>query len=156
MIWAAFSQIVSDVPPVPIILKATMSTKETMSTKSSRPNIGYNRVAIRKPTPAVESKPLLAFPVSIKDKFMCFMTGENEDTRLARLRLNAYLKLLQSEYLHLEVSRSQHFEGGKRLCAEFEIQKLQLHKWGLTNILPSFHMQVNQIETLSLQTIYSC
>ena len=123
---------------------------ETISTTSSKKNVGYNRVAIRKPPSVVESNSMLAFPVGIKDRFMCLITGESEERRLARLRLNAYLKLLQSEYLHMEVARLQHFDGGKKLCAEFEVQKLQLHKWGSTNILPLFHMQVSQGEIILL------
>ena len=122
--------------------------KETISATSSRKIVGYNRVVIRKPPSVVESNSTLTSPVAMKDRFMCFITGESEETRLARLRLNGYLKLLQSEYLHLEVARLQHFDGGKKLCAEFEVQKLQLQKWGSTNILPLFHMQVNKTEKI--------
>ena len=109
------------------------------------PNVGYNRVAIKKMIPSSESKPLLAFPVSIRDKFMCFLTGENEEVRMARSRLNAYLKMLESEYLSVEVARTQHFEGGKKLCSDFEVQKQQLHKWGVKSILPAFQIQVRSM-----------
>lgn len=75
---------------------------------------------------------------------MCFWTGESEDIRASRIRLNAYLKVLEAEHLRIGVARSQHYDGGKRLFDDFERQKLQLHKWGLANILPAFHMQVRE------------
>lgn len=69
--------------------------KETKETKPKN-NVGYNRVAIKR-GPHTD-KPILSFPVSYRDKFMCFLTGESEDTRAARSRLGAYLKLLELEY----------------------------------------------------------
>lgn len=71
--------------------------KETKELKRPKSNVGYNRVAIKR-GPHINPKPILSFPVSYKDKFMCFFTGESEDTRVARSRLSSYLKLLEAEY----------------------------------------------------------
>jgi hypothetical protein len=110
--------------------------------KKSDSNVGYNRVAIKRGSSGSDVKSSSASSVSIRDKFMCFWTGESEDIRVSRIRLSAYLKVLEAEHLRIGVARSQHYDGGKRLFDDFERQKLQLHKWGLASILPAFHMQV--------------
>ena len=114
--------------------------KGSIMTKSTKSNVGYNRVAIKR-GPQSDPKPILSY-ISYRDKFMCFVTGESEETRVARSRLSAYLKMLESEYQCVGVARSQHYEGGKKLCSDFEVQKLQLQKWGLLTVLQVFQMQV--------------
>lgn len=110
--------------------------------KVNKPNVGYNRILSKPPQKATHvTTAALPSTVSVKDKLICFMTGENEEERLIRTRLIAYLKLLQGELLLNEKTRKQHYEGGKKLHLDFEKQKIQLQKWGLMSILPAFQMQ---------------
>ena len=78
------------------------------------------------------------------------MTGENEEHRLIRNRLTAYVKILQTEMNLIERARKQHIEGSKKLHTDLQKQKIQLQKWGLYNMLPAFNMQVSIYHTLFL------
>ena len=109
--------------------------------KANKPNVGYNRILSKPPQKVQVTTAALPLTVSVKDKLICFMTGENEEERLIRTRLIAYLKLLQGELQLNEKTRKQHYEGGKKLHLDFEKQKIQLQKWGLMSILPAFQMQ---------------
>ena len=109
---------------------------------NSPSNVGYNRVAIRKGASSGDLRQSSVSSISTKDRLMCFLTGENEDVRTARLQLSGYLKLLEAECARLGVARSQHYDGGKKLFEDFERQKLQLQKWGLHSLIPAFQMQV--------------
>ena len=109
--------------------------------QANKPNVGYNRILSKPPQKAQITTSALPSTVSVKDKLICFMTGENEEERLIRTRLVAYLKLLQGELQLNEKTRKQHYEGGKKLHLDFEKQKIQLQKWGLMSILPAFQMQ---------------
>lgn len=109
----------------------------------SESTVGYNRVAIKRSVSSSDSKPSSVSSVSIRDKFVCYFTGECEELRVARTQLTAYMRTLEAEHHRLGLARSQHYEGGKRLYADFERQKLQLQKWGLSTIIPPFQIQVN-------------
>ena len=109
----------------------------------SESTVGYNRVAIKRSVSSFDSKLSSVSPVSIRDKFVCYFTGECEELRVARIQLTAYQKTLETEHLRLGLARSQHYEGGKRLYADFERQKFQLQKWGLSTIIPPFQIQVS-------------
>ena len=108
---------------------------------NNKPNVGYNRILSKPPQKAVVTTAALPTTVSVKDKLICFMTGENEEERLIRTRLVAYHKLLQGELQLNEKTRKQHYDGGKKLHLDFEKQKIQLQRWGLMSILPAFQMQ---------------
>jgi len=76
-----------------------------------------------------------------RDKVLGLVAGESPEERKTRLRLNWYRQVLISEVDVVEKAR-QHFSNhGKDLAIEFEMQELQLQKWGLLNILPAFRMQ---------------
>ena len=109
----------------------------------SESTVGYNRVAIKRNITSFDTKQSPVSSVSLRDKFVCYFTGECEELRVARIQLTAYQKTLEAEHLRLGLARSQHYEGGKRLYADFERQKLQLQKWGLSTIIPPFQIQVN-------------
>ena len=113
-----------------------------------RESVGYCRIVMRKPgvgnasAPGGTAKPTIASAsLPMRDKLICFMTGESEEERLIRARLSAYLKLLQSEAMQIDKARRQHYDGGKKLHLDFERQKVQLHKRGLVQLLPAFQMQ---------------
>lgn len=76
-----------------------------------------------------------------REKVLGLVAGETAEERKTRLRLNWYRQILQAELEVVEKAR-QHFSNhGKNLAVEFELQELQLQKWGLLNILPAFRMQ---------------
>jgi len=115
-----------------------------------RETVGYGRIALRNKqgagvTKATSSsvKPSSAAAPSLpmRDKLICFMTGESEEERLIRAQLSTYLKLLMNEAVLIDKARRQQYDGGKKLHLDFERQKVQLQKWGLVQLLPAFQMQ---------------
>jgi hypothetical protein len=129
------------------LVKGVLMDRTSAVQVSTRPNVGYNRITMKKASnsgagtaktlPATVSQP----SISLKDRFICYITGENEEDRLIRTTLTAYLNVLQQELIMTERARIQHYEGGGRLRHDFEKQALRLQRWGLLQILPAFQMQ---------------
>jgi hypothetical protein len=115
-----------------------------------RETVGYGRIALRSkqgagvtkaPSSGVKPSSAAAPSLPMRDKLICFMTGESEEERLIRAQLTTYLKLLMNEAVLIDKARRQHYDGGKKLHLDFERQKVQLQKWGLVQLLPAFQMQ---------------
>lgn len=76
-----------------------------------------------------------------KDKILGVFVGESAEERRTRQHLAWYKQVLLAELEVVDRARSHFNNHGKDLAVEFEIQELQLQKWGLLNILPAFRMQ---------------
>ena len=76
-----------------------------------------------------------------REKVLGLVAGETAEERRTRLRLNWYRQVLQAEIDVVAKARLHFSNHGKDLAIEFEMQELQLQKWGLLNILPAFRVQ---------------
>ena len=76
-----------------------------------------------------------------RDRVLGLVAGESAEERSTRLRLSWYKQVLQAELGVVEKARQHFGQHGRDLAIEFEMQELQLQKWGLLNILPAFRMQ---------------
>jgi hypothetical protein len=127
----------SDVPPAPHTLIDPSRPKRTPKLSCYARLVGKRREASVAEDPSSSSS-MLSWA---REKVLGLVAGETAEERKTRLRLNWYRQILQAELEVVEKAR-QHFSNhGKNLAVEFELQELQLQKWGLLNILPAFRMQ---------------
>jgi hypothetical protein len=73
---------------------------------------------------------------TMKDKFMSFISGEDEVSRYNRLRYKAYKQMLQGEIAGTTQSWKQHVAHKEELAQTLQQQERQLRRWGLVHLIP--------------------
>lgn len=125
-------------------MSAAVGGHRSQSRGSSKPNCYLRLVGKRRQlAPPLPEEPGTSSSVFgwARDRVLGMVAGESSDERKTRLRLNWYKSVLQAEVVVVEKARLHFGQHGRDLAVEFEMQELQLQKWGLLNILPAFRMQ---------------